>query len=352
MRRLKALLRRRSFDEGSAGSTNTDSKRVAPLDTRRSLDSRNRDRNLEDTHRNNGMGRSGRAETTAEQNTDVPGRPKRSGQLHSKSVSSRPKEQSGSAESPLETISEARSQTKQHGSTETEAPSDPRSTEATTRGRPEGPSVRIVDTERNRPQDISVEEKEKTATLDPHDAEEVFVDCVETHSLHEAFPDLTNTVDTDETTTYAAAVTHEAVRPHVHEIIEEQIHRDIHNHEVYHRVQPVYDVEFLPARHFVPGPDGSLVEVSEGNLPDCTGPNQMWQLGKKSSLRGVPPPSEDPPVPPEPTPRQNVNSEPNSQEPIGPEDLQPTVTKDTDNTVSDFGDVYEDSWQASAARIF
>ncbi|KAI1469513.1 uncharacterized protein F4812DRAFT_470432 [Daldinia caldariorum] len=67
--------------------------------------------------------------------------------------------------------------------------------------------------------------------------------------------DLRDTVDTDQTITYAPAVTHETIRPHVHEIMEEQIYREIHNHDVYHRIQPVYDVEILPARHFVPGAD-------------------------------------------------------------------------------------------------
>ncbi|KAK9420444.1 hypothetical protein SUNI508_06440 [Seiridium unicorne] len=96
--------------------------------------------------------------------------------------------------------------------------------------------------------------------------------------------DLTNTVDTDQTTTHRpaprAAVVHETVRPHVHEIIEERIHRDIHTHDHYHYIQPVYELELLPARHFVPDPEGRLVEVSESDLPDCTGANQKWAINE------------------------------------------------------------------------
>jgi hypothetical protein len=66
----------------------------------------------------------------------------------------------------------------------------------------------------------------------------------------------------------------------VHEIKEERIYREIHDHDVYHRIQPVYDVEVLPARHFVPGPDGNLVEVSEDKLPDFTSTDKKWPLGE------------------------------------------------------------------------
>ena len=67
----------------------------------------------------------------------------------------------------------------------------------------------------------------------------------------------------------------------MHEIREEQIHRDIHKHDIYHRVQPVYDIEVRPARHFVPGVNGELVEVPEADLPGCTGNNQSWYIGKR-----------------------------------------------------------------------
>lgn len=67
----------------------------------------------------------------------------------------------------------------------------------------------------------------------------------------------------------------------MHEIKEEQIQREIHNHDVYHRVQPVYDVEVKPARHYVSDNNGGLVEVSEADLPDCTGNNQNWYIGRR-----------------------------------------------------------------------
>ncbi|KAI1266212.1 hypothetical protein F5Y18DRAFT_382765 [Xylariaceae sp. FL1019] len=96
--------------------------------------------------------------------------------------------------------------------------------------------------------------------------------------------DLTNTTDTTVETSQATTVTHETVRPHVHEIIQEQVTRDIHTYDVYHRIQPIYDVEVLPARHFVQGPDGRIEEVAAAELPtDCTGPNARWRAGLMSS---------------------------------------------------------------------
>ncbi|RYP51190.1 hypothetical protein DL768_003458 [Monosporascus sp. mg162] len=75
---------------------------------------------------------------------------------------------------------------------------------------------------------------------------------------------------------------YETIRPELHEIKEEQIYREVHDYDVYHRIQPVYDVEILPARHFVPGPDGTLTEVSEQDLA-CTGPPQRWHIAKGPS---------------------------------------------------------------------
>ncbi|KAI2776112.1 hypothetical protein F4815DRAFT_365363 [Daldinia loculata] len=159
--------------------------------------------------------------------------------------------------------------------------------------------------------------------------------------------DLRDTIDTDETITYAPAVTHETIRPQVHEILEERIYREIHNHNVYHRIQPIYEVEILPARHFVPGPGGGLVEVPEDSIPECTGANQQWHVSKR------------PPRPASsPTLRQPASIDENNAvcEPIEKVvekggDLEPTKTQTAiDNR--EFKDVYFDSWQSSAARIF
>ncbi|KAI1081865.1 hypothetical protein F5B20DRAFT_588029 [Whalleya microplaca] len=105
--------------------------------------------------------------------------------------------------------------------------------------------------------------------------------------------DLSDTTDADQGISYAPAVTHETIHPHIHEIKEEQIYREIHNHDVYHRIQPIIDVEVLPARHFVPGPDGSLVEVSENELPNCTGVNQSWSAAEQLKISAPPPCSKD-----------------------------------------------------------
>ncbi|KAF2808432.1 uncharacterized protein BDZ99DRAFT_572298 [Mytilinidion resinicola] len=96
--------------------------------------------------------------------------------------------------------------------------------------------------------------------------------------------DLTNTADTEVHERWAPAVTHETVIPHRHHIREEQIHREIHNHTYLHRIQPVLEFEVLPARHFVPDSSGQkLVEVSEDELPECTGDNQRWFIAEKRS---------------------------------------------------------------------
>ena len=73
-------------------------------------------------------------------------------------------------------------------------------------------------------------------------------------------------------------VVHETVKPHEHEIIQERIYREIHNHDVYHYIQPVYQTEILPARHWVHDANGELVEVPADKLPECTGANQRWSV--------------------------------------------------------------------------
>ncbi|KAK4188904.1 hypothetical protein QBC35DRAFT_495084 [Podospora australis] len=98
-------------------------------------------------------------------------------------------------------------------------------------------------------------------------------------------PMLQNTEDVDKTTTVAPAVTHEVIKPQVHEIVETKVHRDIHTHEVHRTVQPVYDVEVLPPKHYVPGPPGpngeeTLIQVPENKLPECTGTNQNWHIAQ------------------------------------------------------------------------
>ncbi|KAI2617205.1 hypothetical protein GGS26DRAFT_603258 [Hypomontagnella submonticulosa] len=173
---------------------------------------------------------------------------------------------------------------------------------------------------------------------------EVYEDCLEEIGPDvptETTNDLTKTVDTDQTTTYAPAVTHEIVRPQVHEIIEEQIYREIHNHDVYHRIQPVYDIEVLPARHLVPGDDGRLVEVSEDKLPDCTGEKQKWYMGKGPAPAVPSPPRSQPDTAAIDSPRQGSADR--------------GSLKSTESSVIEqrgFKDVYHDNWQASAARAF
>ncbi|KAF2637990.1 hypothetical protein P280DRAFT_87557 [Massarina eburnea CBS 473.64] len=95
--------------------------------------------------------------------------------------------------------------------------------------------------------------------------------------------DLRDTEDTDGTIQWAPAVTHEVVKPHEHEIIEECVYREIHNHDVYHRTLPVYETEILPARHFMHDSNGGLKEISEDKIPGWTGQNQKWYIGEKTT---------------------------------------------------------------------
>ena len=72
-------------------------------------------------------------------------------------------------------------------------------------------------------------------------------------------------------TWYSIAVVHETVVPTVHHVREEKIVREIHTHDVYHRILPVIDVEVLPPRHFVPDGRGGLREVSADDIPGRVG---------------------------------------------------------------------------------
>ncbi|KAF2691106.1 hypothetical protein K458DRAFT_426479 [Lentithecium fluviatile CBS 122367] len=94
---------------------------------------------------------------------------------------------------------------------------------------------------------------------------------------------ISSTEDVDKSTRFAPAVTHEVVKPHEHHVREEQIYREIHNYDVYHRIQPVSQTEILPSRHFIHDADGNLVEITEDQIPERTGEFQSWYIGKKET---------------------------------------------------------------------
>jgi hypothetical protein len=77
-----------------------------------------------------------------------------------------------------------------------------------------------------------------------------------------------------------AAVVHENVTKDVHHIREEVITREIHTHDVYHRILPIVDVEVLPPRHFLPVEGGGLVEVSAAEVP---GRGHNWVIAETAS---------------------------------------------------------------------
>lgn len=75
-------------------------------------------------------------------------------------------------------------------------------------------------------------------------------------------------------------MTHETVHQKVHHVREEVVTRDIHTHDVYHRIQPIIDVEVLPARHFLPVEGGGLVEI---NAEDVPGRRNNWVIAETAS---------------------------------------------------------------------
>lgn len=75
-------------------------------------------------------------------------------------------------------------------------------------------------------------------------------------------------------------MTHETVHQNVHHVREEVVTREIHTHDVYHRIQPIIDVEVLPARHFLPVEGGGLVEISAEDVP---GRRNNWVIAETAS---------------------------------------------------------------------
>lgn len=76
------------------------------------------------------------------------------------------------------------------------------------------------------------------------------------------------------------AVIHETVNQEIHHVREEVITREIHDHDIYHRILPVIDVEVLPARHFLPVEGGGLVEVSADEVPSR---GRSWVIAETAS---------------------------------------------------------------------
>lgn len=76
------------------------------------------------------------------------------------------------------------------------------------------------------------------------------------------------------------AVVHETVQQRVHHVREEVITREIHTHDVFHRILPVIDVEVLPPRHFLPVEGGGLVEIGADEVP---GRGNNWVIAETAS---------------------------------------------------------------------
>ena len=73
---------------------------------------------------------------------------------------------------------------------------------------------------------------------------------------------------------------HETIKQDVHHVREEVVTREIHEHDVYHRILPIIDVEVLPPRHFLPVEGGGLVEVTADEVP---GRRNNWVIAETAS---------------------------------------------------------------------
>lgn len=73
---------------------------------------------------------------------------------------------------------------------------------------------------------------------------------------------------------------HETVHQDVHHMREELITREVHHHDIYHRILPVIDVEVLPPRHFLPVEGGGLVEINAEEVP---GRGRNWVIAETAS---------------------------------------------------------------------
>jgi len=81
-------------------------------------------------------------------------------------------------------------------------------------------------------------------------------------------------------TNHTQAVVHETVNNEIHHIRQEVITREIHDHEYYHRILPIVDVEVLPPRHFLPVEGGGLVEINSDEIP---GRSKNWVIAETAS---------------------------------------------------------------------
>ncbi|KAL8873884.1 MAG: hypothetical protein Q9174_000713 [Haloplaca sp. 1 TL-2023] len=89
-----------------------------------------------------------------------------------------------------------------------------------------------------------------------------------------------DTYDTEVVEKVAPAVVHETIHRDIHHVREEQITKEIHTHDVFHRILPVIDVEVLPPRHFLPVEGGGLVEISGKEVP---GRGRNWVIAETAS---------------------------------------------------------------------
>ena len=93
-----------------------------------------------------------------------------------------------------------------------------------------------------------------------------------------------NSADTVVEESFRPAVTHQTIRPHVHHVTHQMVYREIHEYDIMHRIQPVIDVEVLPARHMVQ--DGNeLREVDPKDLPGRIDNAEMQEVFMRAAAQ-------------------------------------------------------------------
>lgn len=100
--------------------------------------------------------------------------------------------------------------------------------------------------------------------------------------------DLRNTEDIVFHSRQAPAVVHETIERPVHEVKHQVRKRDIHEHEVYHRILPVQEVEVRPARHFIEDAHRVRHEISPDSIPGRA-PTNIDRLLREGVKRATPP---------------------------------------------------------------
>ena len=80
------------------------------------------------------------------------------------------------------------------------------------------------------------------------------------------------------------AVVHETRRKEMHHIRHDVVTREIHNHDVFHRVLPIIQIDKRATRHFVQAANGTLVEIDPKAIPARSNNWRCSVVGEEPAL--------------------------------------------------------------------